>query len=289
MKRIVLTSLFSATLFVGAFGTAAFAEKVVPTDPSTPPVEAPTDPSTPVTPTEPTTSVEPSVDPGIPPVTPSEPTVPVEPEQPTEPSQPTVPSEPTEPVDQTEPSTTDTSDSTTDSSSKEQPTTASTSEEPVETPKEEPSKPTVVPKKETTQKENQPVTPAKEVTVPVDPAGEITTDPSQGTSVPIVTSDVKEISYVPTPATPLKAATGQTIVGVLDGTPLVQNEQGELVKDVAIPVKKLPSGNIEVKTADGQTKVLPKTGEEEHTALSVLGLILFSITTFLGYKKTKTF
>ena len=127
------------------------------------------------------------------------------------------------------------------------------------------------------------------MTVTVTPSGQVTPNKSQGTSVPIVTSNVDELTHIPTPTTPLKVATGQAIAGVLDGVPLVKNDQGELVKDGSIPVKKLPSGNIEVKTADGQTKVLPKTGEEEHTALSVLGLIFVSIASFFGYKKTKVF
>ncbi|MGN3394450.1 LPXTG cell wall anchor domain-containing protein [Enterococcus gallinarum] len=281
MKKIVLTSLFSATLLFGSFGTAAFADELVPTDPSTPSVEVPTDPSIPVTPTEPTTPVETPVDPDIPPVTQSEPTVPVEPEQPTEPSQPTVPSEPAEPVDQTEPSQPTVPIEPTEPTKPTEPsTTPSTSEEPtkpVEKPTEERPNP------------SKPAEPAEEMTVTVTPSGQPTSNKSQGTSVPIVTSDVDELTYIPTPTTPLKVATGQEIVGVLDGVPLVKNEQGEFEKDLSIPVKKLPSGNIEIKTVDGKTKVLPKTGEETRTVLSVLGLILVSITTFFGYKKTKIF
>lgn len=284
MKKIVLTSLFSATLFVGAFGTVAFAEEVVPMDPSTPPIEVPTDPSTPVTPTEPTTPVESPVDPITPPVTPSEPTVPVEPEQPTEPSQPTVPSEPTEPVNPTEPSQPTLPSEPTEPTKPTEPSTSpSTSEEP--------TKPVEKPKEEATVKPStpKPVEPAKEVTVTVTPSGQVTPNKSQGTRVPIVTSNVDELTHIPTPTTPLKVATGQAIVGVLDGVPLVKNDQGELVKDSSIPVKKLPSGNIEVKTADGKTKVLPKTGEETRTVLSVLGLIFVIIASFFGYKKTKVF
>ena len=284
MKKMILTSLFSATLFVGAFGTVAFAEEVVPMDPSTPPIEVPTDPSIPVTPTEPTPPVEPPVDPITPPVTPSEPTVPVEPEQPTEPSQPTVPSEPTEPVNPTEPSQPMLPSEPTEPTKPTEPSTPpSTSEEPtkpVEKPKEEPTVKPSTPK---------PAEPAKEVTVTVTPSGQVTPNKSRGTSVPIVTSNVDELTHIPTPTTPLKVATGQAIVGVLDGVPLVKNDQGELVKDGSIPVKKLPSGNIEVKTTDGQRKVLPKTGEETRTVLSVLGLIFVSIASFFGYKKTKVF
>ncbi|EOW1884944.1 LPXTG cell wall anchor domain-containing protein [Enterococcus hirae] len=135
------------------------------------------------------------------------------------------------------------------------------------------------------QADTQVIKPAKEVTVSVNPQGQITTDTSQGISVPIITSNVGEISHVPTPTTPLKVASGQSIVGVLDGVPLVQNEQGELVKDPSIEVKKLPSGNIEVKTADGQTKVLPKTGEKLQIGLPIFGSIITAISSYLIYLK----
>ena len=144
--------------------------------------------------------------------------------------------------------TTSSSEKNTDSSSTEQPTMSSTSEEQ----KEEPKQP--VEKSEAIPKENKPIVPAKEVTVSVTPSGEITTNTSQGMSVPIVTSNVEELTHIPTPTTPLKVAGDQTIVGVKDGIPLIQDSEGNLVKDLSIPVKKLPSGNIEIKTADGKQK-----------------------------------
>ena len=58
-------------------------------------------------------------------------------------------------------------------------------------------------------------------------------------SVPIVTSNVEELTHIPTPTTPLKVAGDQTIVGVKDGIPLIQDSEGNLVKDLSIPVKKL--------------------------------------------------
>lgn len=293
MKKILFLSLFSTTILLGTAGVTASAEEA--TTDSSPAVEIPSDPVVPSEPTSTTPSVEPPTDPVVPPASggESQPTVPDTPEVPvTPPSEPsggeTVPTTPTDPgTSATEtPSTTETPGSTTGSSTTEQPTTPSTSEEP-EQPTEEPTQPseeqpTEKPKedKETKPKEEKPAAPAKEVTVSVDPSGKITTGAAQGTSVPIVTSDVKEISHVPTPTTPLKAASGQTIVGVKDGVPLVQDAQGNLVEDPSIPVKKLPSGNIEVKTADGKMKVLPKTGEEVKVALSVLGTILTSIAGF---------
>ena len=279
MKKIILSSLFSATLLMGA--TASFAEEIVPADPNTPAIEIPADPSTPVvTPTEPTTPVEPPIDPVTPPLTPSEPTVPVEPEQPTEPTTPTEPTDPSTPIAPTEPTT---------PTEPSQPMIPREPTEPSITPSisEESTKPEEKPKedKETKPKEDKPIAPAKEVTVSVDPFGKITNDASQGTNVPIVTSDVKEISYVPTPKTPLKVAGGQTIVGVLDGIPLVQNEQGESIKDPSIPVKVLKSGNIEVKTADGKTKILPKTGEEINMTLSLVGSLCTFFSGLIWWKK----
>lgn len=90
--------------------------------------------------------------------------------------------------------------------------------------KEEPKQP--VEKSEAIPKENKPIVPAKEVTVSVTPSGEITTNTSQGMSVPIVTSNVEELTHIPTPTTPLKVAGDQTIVGVKDGIPLIQDSEG---------------------------------------------------------------
>ncbi|WP_301554806.1 LPXTG cell wall anchor domain-containing protein [Enterococcus gallinarum] len=298
MKKILFLSLFSTTILLGTAGMAASAEET--TTDSSPAVEIPSDPVVPSEPTPTTPSVEPPTDPVVPPTSGGEnqPTVPDTPEVPvTPPSEPsggeTVLTTPTDPGTSTTetPGTTETAGSTTGSSTTEQPTTPSTSEEPEQPTKEstQPSEeqPTEESKedKDTQPKEDKPAAPAKEVTVSVDPSGKITTGAAQGTSVPIVTSDVKEISHVPTPTTPLKAASGQTIVGVKDGVPLVQDTQGNLVEDPSIPVKKLPSGNIEVKTADGKTKVLPKTGEEVQAALSLLGALLTSVVGFFGYKK----
>ncbi|EPM6850149.1 LPXTG cell wall anchor domain-containing protein [Enterococcus hirae] len=182
--------------------------------------------------------------------------------------------------------TTETSDSSMNSSTVEQPTTPSISEKPEQPTEERPiEKPNE--DKETKPNKDKLTGPAKEMNVSIDSSGKITTDAAQGASVPIVTSNIKEISHVPTPTTPLRTATGQTIVGVKDGVPLIQDAQGNLVEDPSIPVKKLPSGNIEVKTADGKTKVLPKTGEEIHAVFSVLGMILTSIAGFFGYKRKR--
>ena len=288
MKKILFLSLFSTIILLGTAGVSASAEET--TTDSSSAVEVPSDPVVPSETTPTTPSVETPTDPVIPPASGGSETA--DPDQPVTPDVPgTPPSESGEVPGTipTDPGTTTTEtpgSTTTDSSTTEQPTTPSTSEEP-ETPTEESTQPTENqptenPKEEeeTKPKEEKPAAPAKEVTVSVDPSGKITTGAAQGTSVPIITSDVKEISHVPTPTTPLKAASGQTIVGVKDGVPLVQDTQGNLVEDPSIPVKKLPSGNIEVKTADGKTKVLPKTGEEVKVTLSILGTIITSIAGF---------
>ncbi|OTO03229.1 LPXTG cell wall anchor domain-containing protein [Enterococcus sp. 5B3_DIV0040] len=283
MKKILFLSLFSTSILLGTVGVTASAEEATTESSTT--VAVPSDPVVPAEPTPTTPSVETPTDPVVPPTSSEEvqPTVPETPDVPVTPpgvgEAETPATTPTEPSTTTEqPGTISSSEESTSSSSTEQPTTSSTSEEP----KEELSQPVEKPKedKETKPKEDKPTAPAKEVTVSVTSTGEIATEGSKGTSVPIVTSDVKELTHIPTPTTPLKAASGQTIVGVKDGVPLVQDSQGNLIEDVSIPVKKLPSGNIEVKTADGKTKVLPKTGEEVQVALSILGVILTSIAGF---------
>lgn len=298
LKKYLMIPLFS-TLFLMS-GVIAFADEETPTTPSITeetPVPVPEVPDTggeqPIVPDNPGTSeTEEPV-----PVTPENPDIPVNP--PIEPIEGGETSGTTTPIDPgtttEQPGTTEIPGSTTtDSSTTEQPTTPSTSEESGETPTEESMQPkgekleeTSKEEKESKPVENKPASPVKEITVSVDSSGKITNGFSQGTSVPIVTSDVKEISHVPTLTTPLQVESGQTIVGVKDGVPLVQDEQGNLVEDQSIPVKKLPSGNIEVKTADGKTKVLPKTGEEVKAALSVLGTILTSVAGFFGYKRNK--
>ncbi|EOS7785731.1 LPXTG cell wall anchor domain-containing protein [Enterococcus hirae] len=284
MKKLIVSSLFSTVLLFGGISSFADETDVVPVTPNisegttltpvSPDVggstgaegsggatSTETEPSTPITPPISDTGGE---------VTPVSPDV-------------------KEPAGET--SNSETQGSLTDSGSMEQSSDVETGDSKMadSTPRDSSSvstkDETVKTKEEMKQADTQVTKPAKEVTVSVNPQGQITTDTSQGTSVPIVTSNVGEISHVPTPATPLKVASGQSIVGVLDSVPLVQNEQGELVKDPSIEVKKLPSGNIEVKTADGQTKVLPKTGEKLQIGLPIFGSIITAISSYLIYLK----
>lgn len=256
MKKAILASLFSTTLLLGSFGVTALADEGVPTEPTDPTVVVPIDP--PIEPVDPTTPVEPTEP--TEPVEPTEPTEPVEPTEPTNPTTPVEPTEPTKPVEPTEPTT---------------PVEPTEPTEPVK-----PTEPTKPVEKPTEARPNlsKPAEPAKEVMVTVTSSGQPTSNKSQGTNIPIITSNVDELTYIPTLTTPLKVTSGQAIVGVLDGVPLVQTEQGELVKDSSIPVKKLASGNIEVKTSEGQTKVLPKTGETEHVLLALAGSLVFGVS-----------
>lgn len=299
MKKFLFISLFS-TLFLTS-GTIAFADEEIPTTPSVtegtkPSVLIPEVPDTeeskpdnPVVinpgdaetekPTDPVTPINPPVDPEPP----TDPIIPTDPEKPVDPETPTEPTNPTGTTDSGQSGTsgiissgdagkTGTSETPTDPTDKQ---TGHTEE------KTNSSK--------TDGTSEQPSEPEKETTVTVTPNGQISTDPNQGTAVPIVTGNVNELTAIPTPATPVKAENGQTIVGMQDGVSLVQDTQGNVVKDLSIPVKKLPSGNIEVKTADGQTKVLPHTGEDLQIGLSILGSLLRAVAWFIFYRKKQWF
>ena len=227
MKKIILSSLFSAVLVFGGGSITAFADDLGPTDPATPPITEPTDSSEPTNPTEPVDPAEPPVIPTDPtepskptePTTPSEPEKPVTPEQPKEPTQPVIPEKPAEP----------------------------------ETPK-------------------TPEQPTKPIDVVVTPSGEIDkTNQSAGTqpSIPIETSNLAEVTHVPSETTPITTEAGEEIVAVDKGVPLTKTPEG--LKPISSSYKVLPSGNVEVKASDGKMKVLPHTGEKFTLLFSVLG------------------
>ncbi|EHB5081922.1 TPA: LPXTG cell wall anchor domain-containing protein [Enterococcus faecalis] len=305
MKRFLFISLFS-TLFLTS-GTIVFADEETPTTPSVtegtkPPVLIPEVPDTreskpdnPVVvdpgdagtekPTDPVTPTNPPVDPEMPtdPITPTDPEKPVDPETPTE---PTTPSEPTNPNGTTGSGQSGTS-GTTSSGDAGKTGTSETPTNPTDKQTEQIDEKTNSSK--TDGSIEQPSEPEKETTVTVTSNGQISTAPNQGTAVPIVTGNVNELTAIPTPATPVKAENGQMIVGMQDGVPLVRDNQGSVVKDLSIPVKKLPSGNVEVKTADGQTKVLPHTGEDLQIGLSILGSLLTVVAGFIFYRKKQWF
>lgn len=255
MKKILFASLFSATLLFGGSEISAFAQEIIPDDTTTPPIEVPTEPSTPEKPTDPTPPIEPPVDPVEPPITPTEPTEPTEPTTPTEPEKPVEPTEPTTPTEPSEP---------------EQPT--------------EPSKP-VEPEKPVTP--SKPAEPSKPIDVVVTPTGELNHagNGTQQPTVPIETSNLAEITHVPSVTTPITTTDGENIVAVEKGVPLTQTAEG--LKPIQSSYKVLPSGNVEVKGKDGKMKVLPYTGEEMNIFLSAVGGILSVVSGFVIFKKRK--
>ncbi|WP_418268187.1 LPXTG cell wall anchor domain-containing protein [Enterococcus hirae] len=105
-------------------------------------------------------------------------------------------------------------------------------------------------------------------------------------TTPIQTNNVNELTHIPTASTPVETDTGEKIVSVIDGVPYKQTEQG--LTPVAAKVTKLPSGNIAVKGSDGQMKVLPKTGEETTSAIvTLIGGILTSVSGWFFWKKRR--
>ena len=290
MKKMIITSLFSATLLLGTVGINAHADELIPTDTTTPPITSTENPGVPVDPSEPPVvpdkpDPEPPIvpdkpvlpEPSEPPVTPSEPSEPAEPSKPTEPSVPVGPTDPTEPT--TEPST------------PEKPMEPGTSTEP-STPEKpaEPEKP-ITPNKPAPEKPvtpEKPGAPSKPTTtnVVVTPTGEIATeDATQQPTVPIETSNLAEITHVPSGATPVTTAAGEAIVAVDKGVPLTQTAEG--LKPITSEYKVLPSGNVQVKAADGKMKVLPYTGEEINLVVSAAGGILSIVSGFVFFKRRK--
>ncbi|EGO2809117.1 pheromone response LPXTG-anchored adhesin PrgC [Enterococcus faecalis] len=270
MKKIILSSLFSAVLVFGGGSITAFADDLGPTDPATPPITEPTDSSEPTNPTEP-------VDPAEPPVIPTEPTEPSKPTEPTTPSEPEKPTEPTTPID---PGTPVEPTEPTEPSQPTEPTTPSEPEKPVtpEQPKE-PTQPVIPEKPAEPETPKTPEQPTKPIDVVVTPSGEIDkTNQSAGTqpSIPIETSNLAEITHVPSETTPITTEAGEEIVAVDKGVPLTKTPEG--LKPISSSYKVLPSGNVEVKASDGKMKVLPHTGEE----LSIGGTILGGVISFLS-------
>lgn len=282
MKKILFASLFSATLLFGGSEISAFAQEIIPDDTTTPPIEVPTEPSTPEKPTDPTPPIEPPVDPVEPPITPTEPTEPTEPTTPTEPEKPVEPTEPTTPTEPITP---------TEPSEPEQPTEPSKPVEPEKpvTPSKpaEPEKPVTPSKPTEPEKPVQPAEPSKPIDVVVTPTGELNHagNGTQQPTVPIETSNLAEITHVPSVTTPITTTDGENIVAVEKGVPLTQTAEG--LKPIQSSYKVLPSGNVEVKGKDGKMKVLPYTGEEMNIFLSAVGGILSVVSGFVIFKKRK--
>ncbi|MGH2216846.1 LPXTG cell wall anchor domain-containing protein, partial [Enterococcus faecalis] len=133
----------------------------------------------------------------------------------------------------------------------------------------------------------QPAEPSKAIDVVVTPTGELNHagNGTQQPTVPIETSNLAEITHVPSVTTPITTTDGENIVAVEKGVPLTQTAEG--LKPIQSSYKVLPSGNVEVKGKDGKMKVLPYTGEEMNIFLSAVGGILSVVSGFVIFKKRK--
>ena len=133
--------------------------------------------------------------------------------------------------------------------------------------------------------DEQPTTPPT-TNVGINSDGTINQSGNAVQTTPIQTNNIHELTHIPTASTPVETDTGEKIVSVIDGVPYKQTEQG--LTPVTANITKLPSGNIAVKGSDGQTKVLPKTGEETTSAIvTLIGGILTSVSGWFFWKKRR--
>ncbi|WP_095725226.1 LPXTG cell wall anchor domain-containing protein [Enterococcus faecalis] len=175
----------------------------------------------------------------------------------------------------------------------EVPTEPSTPEKPTDPtppiePPVDPVEPPITPTEPTEpEKPVQPAEPSKPIDVVVTPTGELNHagNGTQQPTVPIETSNLAEITHVPSVTTPITTTDGENIVAVEKGVPLTQTAEG--LKPIQSSYKVLPSGNVEVKGKDGKMKVLPYTGEEMNIFLSAAGGILSVVSGFVIFKKRK--
>ncbi|EOH84545.1 LPXTG-domain-containing protein cell wall anchor domain, partial [Enterococcus villorum ATCC 700913] len=86
---------------------------------------------------------------------------------------------------------------------------------------------------------------------------------------------------------PVNTDTGVVIVAVEDSKPIIQLADGTTkkveAKEIGADVQK--DGTVTVKGSDGKMKVLPKTGETENIALSVLGSLMVLGSAFIFKKR----
>ncbi|WP_449456380.1 LPXTG cell wall anchor domain-containing protein [Streptococcus suis] len=206
----------------------------------------PIDSSAPIDITQPSTPTEPSTD--VP--------TPVEPSQPVE---PTTPEEPTVPVDPTLPSTEQPKEET-----PTQPTEPSTT----------PDTPTEEPKQDTPQPETP--TPPKTAEEAVN-KGE--------SQIGTISTETKQPVEAVTPDKPIVTDTGYTIISTDNSRPVIRYADGSTATVSAESIGAVVNKDktISVKTADGQMKTLPNTGETQ-SLLTLLGSLLLSVTWFIRKK-----
>lgn len=211
---------------------------------------------TPVDSSEPSTEIIAPVEPSAPVETPTEPTQPVEtPTEPTTPTEPIEPANPTPPVEPTDPST--------------PPTT------------EEPAKPSPDPVVPTPSDGDDSSNPG---TSNPDP------EPKPGDPVPVPAEDSissKPISEPTLPFNPFKTQGGQTIVGTQNSQVIIQQADGstQTVKAEEVGGTTNADGTVTLKTASGEVKTLPQTGEEAGGLFSLLGTVILTGLGFLKKKK----
>ncbi|HEL2511213.1 TPA: peptidase, partial [Streptococcus suis] len=240
-KKNIL-SMLTLSALVLSNSAVAFADETTPIDSS-----APIDITQPSTPTEPSTDVP----------TPVEPSQPVEPTIPTE--EPTIPEEPTVPVDPTLPST----------------------EQPKEEESTQPTEPsTDVPTPETStnpKEEPKPDTPQPETPTPPKTAEEAVNNGES--QVGTISTETKQPVEAVTPDKPIVTDTGYTIISTDNSQPIIRYADGSTATVSAESIGAVVNKDktISVKTADGQTKTLPNTGEAQ-SLLALLGSLLLSAT-----------
>ncbi|WP_449463592.1 LPXTG cell wall anchor domain-containing protein [Streptococcus suis] len=223
----------------------AFADETTPIDSS-----APIDITQPSTPTEPSTDVP----------TPVEPSQPVEPTTPTE--EPTTPEEPTVPVDPTLPST----------------------EQPKENTPTQPTEPSTIPETPTNPKED----PKQDIPQPETPTPPKTAEEAANkgeSQIGTISTETKQPVEAVTPDKPIVTATGYTIISTDNSQPIIRYADGSTATVSAESIGAIVNKDktISVKTADGQTKTLPNTGEAQ-SLLALLGSLLLSATWFIRKK-----
>lgn len=259
-KKQLFTLLALSTMVLTQAGSILADDVTPPVDSTTPGVVTPK-PSTPVEPSQPT------------PETPVDPTVPsTPPEKPSTPDTPApTPSDPTVPEKPSTPSTELSTDSgSTTPGGKTDPTTPSTEDGKKDEPK--PDTPTPSPKPT----EEQPKT---------------TDEANKAGKSQVGTTSTSTGQKVVNPVTnPAQTNTGYTIVGTNNSHVLVSNGDGQVVELAAETVGGVvnPDKTVSVKKADGTMETLPQTGEKAAAGLTVVGLALLAVVSFMKLKWRKT-
>ncbi|HEM6204225.1 TPA: LPXTG cell wall anchor domain-containing protein [Streptococcus suis] len=243
-KKNIL-SMLTLSALVLSNSAVAFADETTPIDSS-----APIDITQPSTPTEPSTEVP----------TPVEPSQPVEPTTPTE--EPTTPEEPTVPVDPTLPST----------------------EQPKEDAPTQPTEPSTIPETPTNPKED----PKQDIPQPETPTPPKTAEEAANkgeSQIGTISTETKQPVDAVTPDKPIVTDTGYTIISTDNSQPVIRYADGSTATVSAESIGAVVNKDktISVKTADGQTKTLPNTGEAQ-SLLALLGSLLLSATWFIRKK-----